>query len=511
MELASPIDEAIWEYSAWLWAVYNAPPYVGSFENKPPGIFLLYRFCFDGFGLNLWPVRLLGVAAIVGTLFLVYTLARRYKGRIAGGMAALIFGLSMGHHATDGYMLAVTETFMIFFTALAFYLLSSIYWRRPAQSHWCFMLGIGAAFGAALCFKQIALADMVGLIPMYWVATWQNASPRRILLDALLMLVAGSAVTVFSLLPLIADGVTLRDYWYGTWQILFYQSSAISAAERLKLIASTWTNPALVAYYPFVILYVFQKKRLQRAGIPFWSLLFWLSLAFTGANASNVYRHQIKQVMLPLSLVAGIGIGGFVESMSGFTSRWVLCLYLAVVAALAPFNSALIGIAKQALPNVMPCPGAEEEQTNRCLADYIRLNTYPSDYVYIWSINSHSIHLYSERRSPCRYSNAIFQCAPDFEATTAAELAACPPKLILINDRGDKVRPVPACVSRLLARDYAPIRRIDGFQVFKRLGSESLAFEQRHGALDGVGDNDKNPRPELPSVHVPNGSLPHLR
>ena len=141
LELANLLDEGIWEYSAWLWAVHGDPPYVGSFENKPPGIFLLYRLSYAAFGLNLWPVRILGVAAMVGTLLLLYELGRRYQGRIAGAMAALIFGLAMAHHVTDGYMLAVTEPFMVLFTALAFYLLSSVYWRRPAAKHLAFDAG----------------------------------------------------------------------------------------------------------------------------------------------------------------------------------------------------------------------------------------------------------------------------------------------------------------------------------------------------------------------------------
>ena len=193
--------------------------------------------------------------------------------------------------------------------------------------------------------------------------------------------------------------------------------------------------------------------------------MFWLCLAFAGANASHVYKHQLKQVMLPLSLAAGLGIGVLAESTAGFTSRWLLWLYLSVVAALAPFNSAIIGIARYGLPDVMPCPGAEEERTDRRLAEYIRWHTDPSECIYIWAIYSHPIHLYAERRSSCRYFNAIFRYVPDFEARTAADLAARPPKLILINDRGDKVPPPPDCVAQLLARELhagLPHRRFPG-------------------------------------------------
>lgn len=467
-ELDNLIDEAIWEYTAWLWAVHGDPPYVGSFENKPAGIFLLYRVCYAIFGLNLWPVRVLGVAAIVGTMFLLHAIGRRCQGRVAGAMAALVFGLSAAHHVTDGYMLAVTESFMTFFTALALWQLVLNYLQPSQQSSWRSMFGIGAALGAALCFKQIALADVVGLAPLYWLTIRRDASLKKVLFDVLLMLLGGSVVTGLGLAPLLASGVTLGDYWNGAWGILFSQSHALPTGERLKLIFRVWTNPAVAAYYPLLLLFLFQKTRLQKAGIPFWCLLFWLGMAFLGANASNVYRHQLKQVMLPFSLVAGLGIGITVDSAPGFTIRWLFWLYMSIVAAFAPFNSVLIGMAKQFLPNVMSSPGAIEEQTNHRVAEYICRHTDPSDCVYIWTINSHPIHLYAQRRSSCRYFNAIFRFAPDFESTSLAELAARPPKLIVVSDPIEIVPPSPPWLVQLLARSYKPVQRIDAFEVYER-------------------------------------------
>lgn len=478
LELASLIDEAIWEYAAWLWAVHGDPPYVGCFENKPVGIFLLYRACYAIFGLSLWPGRILGAAAIVGTLLLVYSIAQGYRGRIAGAMAALIFAFAMTSHTTDGYMLAVTESFMIFFTATAFYLLSSVYWQRrvhPERSVGCWpLLGIGAAFGAALGFKQIALVDVLGLIPMYCVATQPNLSPRRLLRDVLLMLLGGGCVTVLSLVPLLIAGVTLQDYWSGAWSILFYQTGALPMGQRLKLVASTWSNPAVAVYYPFLLLFLFQKSRLQKSGIPFWSLLFWLCVTFVGANASNVYRHHLKEVMLPFSLIAGIGIGSAVESLGRwFTPRWLLWLYLSIIAALAPLDSVLIGVGRRTTSDVASCPDVLRDQTHRHLARYIRTHTTSSECIYIWAIYSHPIHLYAERRSSTRYFNAVFRFAPDFEATIAKELAARPPRLILIQAPvGDLPKP-PSCVVQLLAKDYTAACHIGDFQIYERSGSDS--------------------------------------
>ena len=53
------------------------PPYVAAFENKPPGIFLLHRLAYAIFGQSIWPVKVLGIAAAIGTMFLVCAVGRR--------------------------------------------------------------------------------------------------------------------------------------------------------------------------------------------------------------------------------------------------------------------------------------------------------------------------------------------------------------------------------------------------------------------------------------------------
>ena len=123
-QLLVPCDEAMWAYCSWLWSAHGVPPYVGSIENKSPGIFLLYRLSYALFGLSYMPPRLLDVAAVLGTMLLLYFLGKRYQGRFTGAMTAVIFGLMMTSERTDGSATAYTEVFLVFFTTLAFYLLT---------------------------------------------------------------------------------------------------------------------------------------------------------------------------------------------------------------------------------------------------------------------------------------------------------------------------------------------------------------------------------------------------
>ena len=60
------------------------------------------------------------------------------------------------------------------------------------------MLGVGAALGAALSFKQIAVCDVIGLTPLYWVALGQKASLRKVLLSLLAIVLRGAAVMAWA-------------------------------------------------------------------------------------------------------------------------------------------------------------------------------------------------------------------------------------------------------------------------------------------------------------------------
>ena len=228
-------DEGIWAYSAWLWAVHADPPYVGSFENKPTAIFLLYRLCYELFGLSYLPARILSSAALVGTMFLLYSIGRSYHGKIAGAMAVLIFGLTMIHSVTDGQLRALTETFMILFTTGAAYLLSSLRENDSWQRRWWLLFGAGAALGTALSFKQTALFDVIGLVPLYLFAALRaDASKRSVLQGMLAVFCGGCLVTALSIMPLLASDVTLRDYWNGAWGILLHQATNLPLGRQRR-------------------------------------------------------------------------------------------------------------------------------------------------------------------------------------------------------------------------------------------------------------------------------------
>ena len=98
-------------------------PYLQRFDNKPPGILLLFGLADQGVGVNTWLVRWIGVAAMVVAGLLLYACGRCLLDRTTGALAMLLFGLTMPRAIVDGPYAAHTESFMVLFSVLAFYLL----------------------------------------------------------------------------------------------------------------------------------------------------------------------------------------------------------------------------------------------------------------------------------------------------------------------------------------------------------------------------------------------------
>jgi hypothetical protein len=83
----------------------------------------------------------------------------------------------------------------------------------------------------------------------------------------------------------------------------------------------------------------------------------------------------------------------------------------------------------------------------------------------VWDTWSHAIHVFARRRSSCRYFNTYLRFAPDFKTTITADLAARPPKLVIINK---SLIPPPPAVLDFVDRNCTPVCWIDYFAVYRR-------------------------------------------
>src|SRR5690606_4895586 len=137
------MDEGIFASIAHAWGQGEAL-YTGAWDNKPPGIFAVYRLGWLT-GLEMTAVRLLDLGAMLATITLVYVMAVRTAGRTGGVVAAAVAGVLLGLPTIEAHI-ANTESFFIPFTALGMYLvLRGIETER--REAW--LLAAGLSFGVA--------------------------------------------------------------------------------------------------------------------------------------------------------------------------------------------------------------------------------------------------------------------------------------------------------------------------------------------------------------------------
>src|SRR5262249_47875371 len=115
------------------------------------------------------------------------------------------------------------------------------------------------------------------------------------------------------------SGVTIADYWRGAWLILVEDGSRQGAmntfiGSRIVEFFHIWRYSEMLLFYPLVLLFIIQKKRMIDNNIPSFGIIFWIICDFLALNASgNYYGHQLKQLIPSLALASGVAISTYFQ------------------------------------------------------------------------------------------------------------------------------------------------------------------------------------------------------
>ncbi|HEX5369174.1 MAG TPA: phospholipid carrier-dependent glycosyltransferase [Dehalococcoidia bacterium] len=257
--------------------------YAGVWDNKPPGIFLVYA-AGQTTGLDMIAVRLMALAATFAVEIIVFLTARRCAGEVAGVAAAAVCALLLGTPIIEGD-LANTETFMVVFTTLGMY--SLVLRAGGAEEAPLRLLLPGFVFGVALFFKQIAVLDAAGagiFVCLYYRATWRHV----------VSYVGGVAIVPMLTAAFFLVAGAFSQFFAGNVGfMLTYRGSAPTLGQlAVQLLPLALALPYAVALQPW-------RTRSIEA---LWPL--WLAFAAIGVSASgHSYPHYLIQAVPPLSLV----------------------------------------------------------------------------------------------------------------------------------------------------------------------------------------------------------------
>ena len=461
-------DEAIWSYIGSGWTMEGVKPYLQRFDNKPPGILLLFGLADQGVGVNTWLVRWIGVAAMVVAGLLLYACGRCLLDRTTGALAMLLFGLTMPRAIVDGPYAAHTESFMVLFSVLAFYLLMRAF--QCVQLRTCLIASFLAwlSMGVAIfCFKQAAVLTAAGLFAFYLLHRKSGVVKTGLLRDLTVAAAGMASAMLLAIGPLILSGVPVEEYYRAVWISPRYAGATnASVFQRIMGFFGTWQDTQLLVFVPLMGLFAAQRRLLMAAGVPVAGWVAWLLFDFLGANASgNYYGHQLKQAIPPLALVCGLGIRAVLRGLKDEAMRLPkrATLVLAVVLlSLMPYGTLL----QAALQGPRPEPERE-------LGNWIRNHSAPTDVIFPCGARSMHILAWSGRGTPFRYFNPMYMAMPGAWMELERGLVQLPPRYIIVPEAGlDTLAPcvqvVRARLDALIAQSYTSATVRGGYRIYER-------------------------------------------
>jgi hypothetical protein len=421
-------DEGNYAYGAWV-MTKGLVPYVNTFEQKPPLIYVPYLLALLINSRACWPVHLIAALSFLMTVMLVGLIANREHGKRAGLMSMwLSVPMVMLPYLTP--FAANAEKFMIlpFCGLLAIYVFNR---RRSGNDAWFWAAVCGMA---TLLYKQIAVFSVLYIFALWLFDDWQQHRSAKTTLTRTIYALAGGLATFF----LVCGYFFARGGWPGFWeQTVIYNRYYASSFGGLTL-DNFFSNLRMFYYYwpaLFLLLIWYLIKRPARAG-------FYLGLLIVSVGSIFItpYAHYYIMVMPIAALICASSFDSLMGQLSGFLNRpkWALLLYPALAALILvsllwpvrswyfmPPNEVLTRSYSQLNPFVeAPIVG-----------ERVAALTAPDDYIYVAGTEPEILY-YSKRVCPARI-NGVYALMMDnplaevYQKELIRDLDHFPPRVIV--------------------------------------------------------------------------------
>jgi 4-amino-4-deoxy-L-arabinose transferase-like glycosyltransferase len=458
------------------------PPYTVIWDNKPPGLYVLFALTQVVLGQTVLAMRLLAVIVVTATSFLLWLFGRIVLGSGAiGALAALFYAL---FSTQNGGLASNAEIMFAPFTTGAL-LLVAVRAGLPAtilpQRRLAFFAA-GLLLGLAIQIKTVAGVELLAALAWIGLATGasrragQPAPIRAALLGAGLLALG-------ALLPLLAAAgyFAISGHWgeyvYANFTAL---SIYLQAAPplTLPLVTAAWLGQARGATLLWLAalaaapLAWFIRRSHPRAALHLLALGVWLAFTLAATLLSRrFYPHYFLQVLPPLSLLAAAVIVQAVRLDSALPRvRQALLIGLIVAIGLAqPAARPLRHSLDEALALLRRTPRIE---LLTYTASYLRERMAPDDYLYV-AEGDPILYYLTDARLPTRYLLPPLlndDLSPMIGIDPLAELdriMALRPRYVVLLEEYQRD---PAFLIRLqshLANDYELERSIQGILLYR--------------------------------------------
>ncbi len=426
-------DEGEYAYIAWRMD-HQELPYRDWVDQKPPGVFWVYRAAL---GLPIEPVHAVRLVALLfsaGSACALFFLARRFVRPFWAGAAAVIFAVLAADPAVQGTA-ANTELFMLLPLILSN--LVSIGTASADPPRVRSMILTGALTGIATVFKQVAAVNWVFLICLYPVLVAREKRWRRELI-----FVAWSAAGVAAVWGAVALYFWLRqglgDLVYNVFTHNLEYVSTISWRNRWMLCRDTLAllapSQALVWIMAAAGIVATLWSDNRRASV---LLVAWTVTSLMAVSASGYYfPHYFQQWLPALALAAVFGaqaLDGW-QLWSSVPSAWRRALLVVVLCALPAvemYPFLFVYTPDEAVRKIYPGNYfAQMPEVARRIAEA----TAPDDRVFIFGAEAEVL-FYARRVSATRYIFLFplygpYRDARERQVAAAQEIAAADPAAV---------------------------------------------------------------------------------
>ncbi len=461
------LDQGGWSYEGWAWEAHGAAPYSGTMDNKTPGIMMLYAIFVRYFGITIWPHAVTATAALAGTALLLFALARRLHDETAAVFSMLLFALTTTLPSYNGVL--YVEPMVALFSTAAFYLVLTLSGgEKPAGNGRLLLAGVSA--GMAILFKQTAIFDALALCIISGKLALGRGGRMAEAARGIAIILAGLALaTLAGLMPLLASGTTLRQYWEGGWLLLLKPGTAASLTNRIYTFVLVWAGIGLKMplFYPLVLLFILLRTRLRQASVPWGCLLVWVALTFVGVNASGrLWGHQVQEILPVLTLIAGIGLSAAIQAVNAEKPQRRACIawgLTAICVLWAPVE--LFDVTCQRIDRELKSE-APPPDNRKLLGLWLHAQIPSTDPVFVWTRDAGAIYAYAQRLAPSRYYNNHFGSNAEAMVEVQQAIERQPPQYVVLEKK--PYPPIPHDLQQWIEDHYSPSEERFGYVILKR-------------------------------------------
>lgn len=383
-----------------------------------PGIYYTLYFGFKVLGDNARTFIFLLLPFFIATAWLVFLIGKRFFDETTGILGAVFFILLSSQVSLSGFTFEMEHFANLPLTATIFFYL--VLFQKKATAPHYFWVGM---LGAVCILYKITFVGSLAAIALAMLASaWMERGQANALKN---LFSRGAAITLGFATPLALVGGYFASL--GLWdRLMLVFTFGFTYFDNTSLIPGmVFPKPfgfplfvLAVVNFPLLFLGLMGAYRLLRRSFPMKDaqnlvnlcLAMWLIFSFAMAGLrGGGFLHYPLITVPPLALVAGIEVVTNNKRWQTTATRrqaWIgACVLAALVVVFFFANN--YDVYRQYLSYVMDrgtnnnsyFTYADDEVDTIRLVDYIKENTTPDDYIYVWSTRLQAYY-YADRMPP---------------------------------------------------------------------------------------------------------------